>query len=83
MTPMANTLALSRPPGAGERERALGQPCVCPAGLQEGVGPLVHVQHGGGRESSLTAKAPVRQTVPDKRFPDAWYTLPVCVCEWR
>ena len=43
------------------------------------VGPLVDVQHGGGRESPLTAKAPVRQRIPEKRFPDAWYTLPVWV----
>ena len=35
------------------------------------VGPLAQARRGGGRERPLTAKAPVRQTVPDKWFPDA------------
>ena len=39
------------------------------------VGPLAQARRGGGRERPLTAKAPVRQTVPDKWFPDAWDNL--------
>ena len=64
MTPMANSLALSRPPGTGDQQRAVSQPCVRRARLKR-VARLLH--SGAGHERTLW-KTTQMGAGPDKCF---------------